>query len=151
MNRESGKGSGSAGQLGDQRAVALVTSPSTRPVAWQGLMCTRALTVPGHLRSSTGWVGEHRRPQHLFSSQAICSVSPVLPVGPRRTHSQCVHPPTGEHGQSGGKMVDEAQQTHMRSFSLFPLVFLDTSDSQPGVGLHVTGYLCGCQAVQRKT
>lgn len=86
---ESGEGSRSAGQLGDQRGAMLVTSPSTHPVYWQGLMHTRAPTVPGHLRSSAGRVGEggkHRRPQHLFSSQAICSVSPSLNVGLWRTH-----------------------------------------------------------------
>lgn len=86
---ESGKGSRSAGQLGDQRGAMLVTSPSTHPVYWQGLMHTRAPTVPGHLRSSAGRVGEggkHHRPQHLFSSQAICSVSPSLNVGLWRTH-----------------------------------------------------------------
>lgn len=52
---ECGGGSRSAGQLGDQRGAMLVTSPSTRPIYWQGL-CARALTVPGHLRSSAGWV-----------------------------------------------------------------------------------------------
>lgn len=40
-------------------------------------LCT--LTVPGHVRRSTGLLegggGGHCRPLHLFSSQAICSVS----------------------------------------------------------------------------
>lgn len=92
------EGSRSAGQLGDQRGAMLVTSPSTRPVYWQWLVRTRALTVPGHLRSSTGWVeggvGEHHRPQHLFSSQAICSVSLVLTVGLWRTPNAPARPPT---------------------------------------------------------
>lgn len=70
----------SAGQLGEQRGAMLVT-PSTQAVSWQGLMWTRTLTVPGHLWSATGWVGERHRLQHLFSSQAICSVCLVLPVG----------------------------------------------------------------------
>lgn len=55
------KQSRSAGQLGDQRGAALVTSPSTRPVYWLLLVRTRALTVPGHLRSSTGWVEGGRK------------------------------------------------------------------------------------------
>lgn len=53
---ESDGGSRSAGQLGDQRGAVLVTSPCARPVYLQGLVRTRALTVPGHLRSSAGWV-----------------------------------------------------------------------------------------------
>lgn len=121
------KGSRSAGQLGDQRGAMLVTSPSTRPIYWLLLMCARALTVPGHLRSSTGWVeggrGGHRRPPHLFSSQAICSVSLVLHVGRWRTLSAATRPPTrpstAEHGQSRVKMVSEAQETHAAFSHLF--------------------------------
>ncbi len=89
------------------------------------------------------WVGGgrvvvHHRPQHLFSSQAICSASPGLPVGLRRTHTQCARPPTEEHGLSWGKMVDEAQQTHAHMQSI-----LTDTPVIPNKGyLHPRGYFC---------
>lgn len=41
----------------------------------------------GGWRVGWGGGGGRRRPRHLFSSQAICSVSPGLPGGPQRTHT----------------------------------------------------------------
>lgn len=44
---EGGAGSRSAGQLGDQRGSVLVTSPSTRPIYWQGLGARERLLYLG--------------------------------------------------------------------------------------------------------
>lgn len=154
MNRVSSSGSRSAGQLGDQREAMLVTFPSTRLVGWRGLVCARALTVPGHLRSSTGWEGgrvrgEHRRPQHLFSGQAICSVRPGLLVGPGRTHT--MHPPT--HPLRSMVRAEARwymrHNKHMRTCSLYSPMYLYTSDSRPGV-LTLQGVRLQLQGVRGK-
>lgn len=75
----------STGQLGDQRGATPVTSPSTHSVCWHRLMhtyCTWACAAlywaaGGRVCRGGEVVGEggHCRPLHLFSSQAICSVS----------------------------------------------------------------------------
>lgn len=119
--RERGRGSRSAGQLGDQRGAMLVTSPSTRPIYWQRLMRTRVLTVPGHLRSSAGWVdgwvegggGTTGLSTSLAARQsALWALACLLDCrGHTHTHTTA-RPPTREHGQSWFKMVEEAQQTH---------------------------------------
>lgn len=67
-----------AGQLGEQRGAAIVTSPSTRPVAWQRGGGTRRTWASAGLRRAGG--GGRRRPHRLFSSQAMCSApGPALP------------------------------------------------------------------------
>lgn len=96
------EGSRSAGQLGDQRggrACHFSFHPSRRLAGvyvHESAYCTWASAELHWV--GAGRVGEHHRPQHLFSSQAICSASPGLPVGLRRTHT-CTHihttrPPT---------------------------------------------------------
>lgn len=79
------------------------------------------------LRWVGGWVGGGRgnhRPQHLFSSQAICSVNPGLPVGLQRTHTHThttARPPTGDYDQSWFKMVEESTTNTCSLYSLMLL------------------------------
>lgn len=144
---ESGEGSRSAGQLGDQRGAMLVTSPSTHPVYWQGLMHTRAPTVPGHLRSSAGRVGEggkHRRPQHLFSSQAICSVRPSLNVGLWTTHRHTYTNKALPYSLRGLVRAEARwlmrHNKHMHTCSLDSLVCLYATESQTAGYGYLKGY-----------
>lgn len=138
MNRESGGGSRSAGQLGDQRGATLVTSPSTRPVYWQGLMCTRALSVPGHLWSSTGWVeGGWGNTTGLGTSlaarQSALRAPACLLDGRGDTHNAPAHPPRSTVRAQARWRTSHSE--HWPSCSLHSLMYLCMSDSQLGAPL----------------
>lgn len=95
--------------VGPSLSLLLPPVPSTgRAHAHESAYCTWASAELCWV--GRGRVGEHRRPQHLFSSQTICSVRPSSPVGLQRTHThtQNTHPPTAKPSQSCGKTVDEA-------------------------------------------